>query len=77
MADKISKKEMKIRANFFDLKRDEFMSLSEYLVSSLAITDLKGEKFVHGGIVRKKKKAVSKYVRGGKTYTNIPRGVKI
>ena len=33
-------------------------------------------KFVLGGIVRKKKKAVSKYARGGKTYANMPRRVR-
>jgi len=34
-------------------------------------------KFAHGGIVHKKKKIINKYARGGKAYTNIPRGVKI
>ena len=78
MADKISKRELKMRTNFFDLKRDEFMSLSEYLVSPLAVTDLGGEKFVQGGAVQgRKKKVTSRYSKGGKTYSNQPRKVRV
>lgn len=41
MAELTGKDEMKARQNFFDLKRDETMALSEYLVSPVAVRDLK------------------------------------
>ena len=68
MADKISKEELKMRANFFDLKRDEFMSLSEYLVSPLAQSDLRSKSL--GGAIEKIKKKRKKKRLGGKITYN-------
>ena len=67
MADKISKEELKMRANFFDLKRDEFMSLSEYLVSPQAQADLRNNA-LGGAIVKIKKKRKKKRLGGKITY---------
>jgi len=36
-----SDKEMQKRKNYFDLKRDEFMALEEYLLSGLSERDLR------------------------------------
>lgn len=41
MAGLSSKDEAKARSNYFDLKRDETMALSEYLKSPVAVRDLK------------------------------------
>ena len=41
MAGLSSKDEAKARSNYFDLKRDETMALSEYLESPVAVKDLK------------------------------------
>lgn len=41
MAELVGKDEMQARQNFFDLKRDETMALSEYLASPIAVRDLK------------------------------------
>jgi len=68
VADKISKEELKMRANFFDLKRDEFMSLSEYLVSPMAQSDLRNNAL--GGAIQKIKKKRKKKRLGGKITYN-------
>lgn len=41
MAGLSGKDEMQARQNFFDLKRDETMALSEYLASPMAARDLR------------------------------------
>ena len=45
--------EMQKRANYFDLKRDEFMALEKYLLSGLSDRDLG---LAEGGIVSVQKK---------------------
>ena len=45
--------EMQKRANYFDLKRDEFMALEKYLLSGLSDRDLG---LAEGGIVSGQKK---------------------
>ena len=67
MTDKISETELKMRANFFDLRRDEFMSLSEYLVSPMAQSDLRNNA-LGGAIVKIKKKRKKKKLGGRITY---------
>lgn len=56
MAGLSSKDEAQARSNFFDLKRDETMALSEYLESPIAIKDLKSNpsKKKKGGTMAKK-----------------------
>jgi hypothetical protein len=56
MAGLSSKDEKQARSNFFDLKRDETMALSEYLQSPIAIKDLKSNPAAKrkGGTMAKK-----------------------
>ena len=49
MTDTKREIERKMRENFDSLKRDEFMSLSEYLVSPIAVRDLDLQKKAFGG----------------------------
>jgi len=42
--------DQKMRENYFDLKRDDFMSLDEYLGSKLAMDDLDRSGFMYGGM---------------------------
>ena len=57
-----------MRENYFALKRDEFMSLSEYLVSPQAQVDLRNNAL--GGAIQKIKKKRKKKKLGGKITYN-------
>jgi len=49
-----SSTEQQKRENYFDLKRDELMSLSEYLLSRMSDVDLRSGKYAEGGIMNLK-----------------------
>ena len=49
-----SSTEQQKRENYFDLKRDELMSLSEYLLSPMSNADLRSGKYAEGGIMNLK-----------------------
>ena len=59
------------------MKVEDLKIIRQHINLQLIPGGKNGDKKAQGGIVHKKKKTINKYARGGKAYTNIPRGVKI